>query len=274
MRYADQHTHAAPASFDTESRPADMMAAAAAAGLRAITFTDHMDMADETTGCARNSLPLRRADFDGRRAIAESLAPAGLEVRFGMELGAPLQLPEEARQAAALPGLDFIIASIHNLPDVKDFYFYPYESEAECESLNRRYLAELLRMADFPDFDVMGHIGYTTRYMQQRGFRERITVEKYGDELTAILRRLIENGKGIECNTSGYRGGGRDTYPAGDILRLYRSLGGEIITVGSDAHVPAQVALGLREGYELLKGCGFRYVSEFRKRQCEFIPLI
>jgi len=43
--------------------------------------------------------------------------------------------------------------------------------------------------------------------------------------------------------------------------------------VGSDAHSPSQVAFGIREGYELLKNCGFRYVSEFRERQCEFIPL-
>jgi len=273
MRYANQHMHSAFASFDAEGTLPDMIAASAAAGLSLITFTDHMDMADEETGHTRSALPLRRADFEGRRAAAEGLIPPGLEVRFGMELGAPLQLREEALTAAALPGLDFIIASIHNLPDVPDFYFYPYESEEECEALNRRYLSELLRMADFPDFDVMGHIGYTTRYMRQKGFQECICVEKYGDELTALLRRLIENGKGIECNTSGYRGGGRDTYPAEDILRLYRALGGEIITVGSDAHSADQVTLGLREGYERLKNCGFRYVSLFRERQCEFIPL-
>ena len=273
MRYADQHMHANPASFDAEGDLPAMIAAAAALPLAAVTFTDHMDMADERTGKNRNALPERRANFEARRAIAAALSPKGPELRFGMELGAPLQLPEAAAEAAAMPGLDFIIASIHNLPDVVDFYSYPYRSEAECEALNRRYLAELLRMADFPHFDVCGHIGYTTRYMQNSGFRERITVAKYGDELTALLRRLIENGKGIECNCSGYRSGGSDTYPGEDILRLYRQLGGEIITVGSDAHMPSQVALGLREGYELIQYCGFRYVSEFRERQCEFIPL-
>lgn len=273
MRYANQHMHAAPASFDAEGPLPEMIAASAASGLSLICFTDHMDMADENTGRARSALEERRANFERRRANAEGLGPAGLTVRFGMELGAPMQLPEEAVKAAALPGLDFIIASVHNLPDVPDFYFYPYESEEECEALNRRYLAELLRMADFPDFDVMGHIGYTTRYMHRRGFTEHISVEKYGDELRALLARLIQNGKGIECNTSGYRDAGAP-YPGADILRLYRSLGGEIITVGSDAHDPSQVAFGIREGYELLKSCGFRYVSEFRERQCEFIPLI
>ena len=272
MRYANQHMHSAFASFDAEGSLPEMIAASAAAGLSLITFTDHMDMADEVTGHARNALPARRESFENRRAAAEGLVPPGLTVRFGMELGAPLQLPDAAAEAAALPGLDFIIASVHNIPDVPDFYFYPYESEAECEALNRRYLAELLRMADFPDFDVCGHIGYTTRYMHRRGFSESITVEKYGDELRAILERLIQNGKGIECNTSGYRDGGAP-YPGADILRLYRALHGEIITVGSDAHTPDQVFFGIRDACDLLKSCGFRYVSEFRERQCEFIPL-
>ena len=272
MLYTNQHMHSAFASFDAEGSLPDMIAASAAAGLGYICFTDHMDMADEATGHARNALPQRRDSFERRRAAAEGLIPAGLAVGFGMELGAPMQLPGAAAEAAAMPGLDFIIASVHNLPDVPDFYFYPYESEAECEALNRRYLAELLRMADFPYFDVMGHIGYTTRYMHRRGFSECISVEKYGDELRAILTRLIENGKGIECNSSGYRDAA-SPYPGADILRLYRSLGGEIITVGSDAHDPSQVFFGIRDAYELIKSCGFRYLSLFRERQCEFIPL-
>lgn len=272
MRYANQHMHSAFASFDAEGSLGGMIAASAEAGLSLICFTDHMDMADEKTGRARNSLPERRDSFLRRRAAAESLLPPELTVRFGMELGGPMQLPVEAAEAVELPELDFVIASVHNIPNVPDFYFYPFGCEEECEALNRRYLLELLRLAEFPDFDVMGHIGYTTRYMHQRGFDECITVEKYGDELRALLARLIENGKGIECNTSGYRDAGAP-YPGEDILRLYRSLGGEIITVGSDAHNPSQVAFGIREGYELLKNCGFRYVSEFRERQCEFIPL-
>ena len=272
MRYANQHMHSSFASFDAKGRLEDMIAASAAAGLSLITFTDHMDMADETTGHTRNALPQRRESFERRRTAAESFMPPELSVRFGMELGAPMQLAEAAREAAALPGLDFIIASIHNLPDVQDFCIYPYADESDCEAVNRRYLAELLRMAEFPDFDVMGHIGYTARYMCRRGFSEQVTVEKYGDELRALLTRLIEQGKGIECNTSGYRDGGAP-YPGADILRLYRDLGGEIITVGSDAHEPSQVFFHIREAYDLLKSCGFRYVSEFRKRQCEFIPL-
>ncbi|MBE6969791.1 MAG: histidinol-phosphatase HisJ family protein [Ruminococcaceae bacterium] len=272
MRYANQHMHSAFASFDAEGSLGEMIAASAEAGLSLICFTDHMDMADEKTGRARSALPERRDSFLRRRAAAESLLPPGLTVRFGMELGGPMQLPHEAVEATDLPGLDFVIASVHNIPNVPDFYFHPFGCEEECEALNRRYLLELLRLADFPDFDVMGHIGYTTRYMRQLGFAECITVDKYGDELRAILARLIENGRGLECNTSGYRDAGAP-YPGEDILRLYRSLGGEIITVGSDAHSPSQVAFGIREGYELLKNCGFRYVSEFRERQCEFIPL-
>ena len=54
---------------------------------------------------------------------------------------------------------------------------------------------------------------------------------------------------------------------------LYRELGGEIITVGTDAHIARDAGLYLREGYDLLRELGFRYVTVFQKRRPEFIRL-
>ncbi len=272
MRYADQHIHCT-CSPDAEGGIADMAAAAAREGMALLCFTDHMDMADEKTGHTAPRFPARWPLFAARREEYAARPAPGLEVRFGMELGEPGQAPELAAAAAGQPGLDLVIASVHNLPDVPDFYEYPFRDEAECEALNRRYLAELRRTAELDCFDVAGHIGYTTRYMAQRGFRERITVAKYGDELRELLARLIDRGKGIECNASGFRDGGDAPYPGEDILRLYRSLGGEIITVGSDGHTPEQASKHVREVYGLLKACAFRAVCEYRARRPEFITL-
>ena len=57
------------------------------------------------------------------------------------------------------------------------------------------------------------------------------------------------------------------------MLTLYRELGGEIITVGSDAHDPTQIGMGVEEVYGLLRSCGFLYVTEFRRRNPLFITL-
>ena len=79
----------------------------------------------------------------------------------------------------------------------------------------------------------------------------------YPDELTAVLKRVIERDKGIEINTSGIRQDVGEMLPGLSILNLYKSLGGKILTIGSDAHNPHDVAADLEAGYELLKQAGF-----------------
>ena len=61
--------------------------------------------------------------------------------------------------------------------------------------------------------------------------------------------------------------------PGADILRLYRRLGGEIITLGSDAHRPEDVAASSASGQELLRECGFRYFTTFTGGKPEFKEL-
>ena len=153
-----------------------------------------------------------------------------------------------------------------------DFYHIPYASEAECDRWNRKYLAELRELAAVDFYDVMAHIGYTSRYMHRRGFSSAITPEEYREELEDIFRTLIQGGRGIEVNVSGLREG-HTTYPTAPVLSLYRELGGEIITVGSDAHDGAAAGVAVREGFELLESLGFRYVARFTKRKPEFIRI-
>ena len=98
--------------------------------------------------------------------------------------------------------------------------------------------------------------------MQKKFHLPPLDVKRYWDQIEAILKCVVESGRGIECNTS--RGQG-PWLPGRDILRRYRELGGEIITLGSDAHTPEFVGEGIREGQELLRECGFRYICTFRE---------
>jgi histidinol-phosphatase (PHP family) len=120
-------------------------------------------------------------------------------------------------------------------------------------------------------FDVLGHVGYTSRYMFKAGFKTSLL--PYRDMLEELFKIVIQSGKGIELNTAGLRNPVGEFAPTPEILALYRSLGGEILTVGSDAHFPEHTGNGVREAYELIRQCGFKYITVFRRHTPEFITL-
>jgi histidinol-phosphatase (PHP family) len=251
----------------------DCMALAARdRGMAAVCFTDHVEMDDSRTGLPDPDWKERWSAMLSAYGSLTAAPPEGIEVRLGMELGSPNHDPELAARIAATPELDLILGSLHNLRNVTDFYYYAYTSEEECAGLNRMYLAELLEIAELDYFDVMAHIGYTCRYMSRAGFRTRIDTEHNGEELRSLLSRLIDRGRGIEVNTSGMRQG-NGPYPGEDILTLYRRLGGEIVTIGSDGHRPQDAGAQIAEAAELLRTLGFRYYAEYYKRKPVFRPL-
>ena len=89
---------------------------------------------------------------------------------------------------------------------------------------------------------------------------------------TYVLQKLRHGNGGFLQILSGLRDG-CGPFPSPEILRRYRELGGEIVTVGSDAHRPRDAAKYVGEGLEILKECGFRYVTVFTKHKPEFIPI-
>ena len=274
MFLADYHVHSS-CSFDAKNRMADMAKAAHQRGISEICFTDHADFDIPETiqiGPERYALPKQQS-----RQYIEAMekAPEGIYMTLGLELGEGNHDPARAKRIYAMPEYDFILGSLHNLLGEKDFYEITYTSYEQCYDLYERYLEELIELAAIPCFDVMAHIGYCLRYMSKQGFDAELTMERNGDRIDYLLRTLIENGRGIELNCADLVAGARDgalltTFPSLPILRRYRELGGDIVTVGSDSHNTKEAGYGIREGYELLRDNGFRYVAVYRRHNAEF----
>ena len=263
MFFADTHTHST-VSFDGHSSRAEMVRAAAAAGLDFVCFTDHYDVINEKgEDCPHYDwAPARREHRE-----AQSVLPAGLELRYGIELGnAPADFAA-AEEALREPGLDFVIGSIHNasrgLGGI-DYYYVDYAKEPEKAEVHLLdYLDSLYALTEWGNYDSLGHIPYPLRYMRQRAGLD-ITLERCQDRVDRILRAAAEGGKAMEVNTYRGRGGLEDYAP---LLRRFRALGGEFVTCGADAHRSEDVGKGLREGCALLEACGYRYVTVYRERK-------
>ena len=118
---------------------------------------------------------------------------------------------------------------------------------------------------------MMSTDNYIVRYAP--GKNRDFCFKDYSDIIEDILKTIINNGKGIEINSAGYRQGLNAPNPCADILKLYRTLGGEIITTGSDAHKPEDIASDFDRAEALLLACGFKYYTIFKDRKPEFIKL-
>ena len=265
------HSNCSSDGFDTML---DMARASGERGVAVVCFTDHCDLDHYTTGKPDpNCFDYWPGALEQYREARE----AGLtlpEVRIGIELGEACHDAGRAAEIAGTPELDFVLGSLHSIRGECDFYCLPYESREHCVDLMHRYLAELTETAALPFVDVIAHIGYTRRYMMKAGFDVRADMASFGDELDLLLRTAVENGTGIEVNTSGLRNALiGETIPGFDVVRRYRELGGEIITLGSDAHMVSDAGGGLREGLELIRNAGFRYITGFKNRKPEFIRI-
>ncbi len=269
----DQHMHSSY-SKDAFFSMTDMALASVSAGLHGICFTDHCDFEHYDTGltdpdCWRPS-ELFSAFEEARNDVGDRI-----ELRLGLELGGGNHDPLRAAEIEQ-SGLDFIIGSIHNLRNMSDFYtgtigvnmFTSYEA---CLELLDKYLDEYIELTQLGSFDVLGHIGYPLRYMRTMGFD--VSLEPFTEKLSALFRELMLKGKGIELNTSGLRKWLNEPLPSSFILRLYRELGGEIITLGSDAHRPEDAGADIRKCLMLLKELGYKYYCVYKQRKPEFIKL-
>ncbi len=204
----------------------------------------------------------------GIRALREKYE---FPILWGIEIGLqPHVLSDNLAVTGGYP-FDFVIGSSHCVNGTDVYYPAFYEGKTEEAAYREYFEAVLENVSSGADFDVYGHLDYIVRYGPDKN--KFYSYEKYSDIIDEILRRLIAAGKGIELNTAGFRYGLGHPNPTEEILRRYRELGGEILTLGADAHKPEQIACAFERLPELLKNAGFHYYTVFKKRKPEFYPV-
>ena len=278
------HTHF---SGDSDAAPESMIQAAREKGLCGICFTDHLDL--DYPKEPELFLPDLDAYFEKMQPLADRCAgAAGLPshvsvcetascighepaIRIGIELGLQPHLASRLRNVTDSYPFDFVIGSSHLVHGMDPYYPEYFIGKAEDEAYGEYFTSILENIAVFDDFDVYGHIDYVVRYGPNKN--KYYSYEKFQDVIDEILKALIARGKGIEINTGGLKYGLGHPNPTEAILKRYHKLGGEIITIGSDAHAPEHVAYDFDKVPGILREAGFKYFTVFKKRQPEFFLL-
>ncbi|MDR0817380.1 MAG: histidinol-phosphatase HisJ family protein [Clostridiales Family XIII bacterium] len=265
----DYHTHSSW-SCDGVADIDSMVSAAAAMGITRIAITDHDDPLHPDSDLPTQidlggyTQALTRAAARWNRPGSPVTLIRGIEI--GMLIGESLDV---AARDVSFYDFDFVIGSVHA---AKGAYIdeQTYLGTRSYEAAVQDYYNGIIECLEaYSDFDVLGHINNIDRYL------DKIP----GNELfmhlaDRVLVKLVELEKGLEVNTSSYRRGmGGRTTPTLEILKRYRELGGETVTIGSDAHRPKDVGRDLDKGIGLIKAAGFKYLAAFRNRKPDYIKL-
>ena len=269
-KLADFHTHSSFSS-DSDAKAVDNIKAAIDLGLSAICFTEHndFDYPPEDNGDV-----LFQLDFDNYISSItgiKELYSKQIPIYTGVEQGLCRCASDRINEYDKNHILDFIIGSSHLVYGKDPYYPEFWEGRNIDDVINSYYESILDNLDTCNNFDIYGHIDYIIRYIPDKSYR--YNYKNFSDIIDDVLKKIIYKGKGIEINTAGLRYGLNATNPSVEIVSRYRELGGEIITVGSDAHYSRDIGSGFDIAYDMLKSCNFKYYTIFIQRKPEFIQL-
>ncbi len=256
--FADYHVHTS-FSDDSDYKMFDCLNRAVELGLEEICFTEHTDYGVKDGAGQEPNCPTPEyfAEFERCKKIFGDK----IKMKFGMEFGMQVGTVSEYQKLFNAYDFDFIILSCHQVDNL-EFHLQDYQRGKTQAEYNEGYYNEILQVAKiYDDWSILGHLDMIKRY----DLAGEYPFDKVRDLIAEILKVTIDKGKGIEVNTSCYRYKLPDLTPSHDILKLYKDLGGEIITVGSDTHAAEHLTYKIKDTYAELSRLGFKHIYTFDK---------
>ena len=263
------HTHF---SFDAaaESSADALCRRAIELGITDLSITDHCDM-DSATGGLLNPYD---EDAAWREAVeAKDRYRDRLNLMLGVELGNAHHAPKKAAEVLARHPYEFVIGSLHNLRGMPDFWYFEFVPmpQTEIEGFFGRMLEETRELIATPGITTLGHLTYMLRYVALA--KRTFDVRPWFDRIEPIFRELVQRDIALEINVSTLWKGLGFSMPSADLLRLYRDCGGRVVTIGSDAHAPADLGRSIDEGADILRAVGLTKVRVVRHGEQQDVEL-
>jgi len=170
----------------------------------------------------------------------------------------------------AAHSFDFVIGSVHHIDRVM-LMTPEYNRSRTAQTAYQDYFRAITDSVQCGLFDILGHLEYANR----RGLAAwgPYRTEDYWEELTALMGLVIAQGLTFEINTAGLHQNLGITYPVADTVALYAEQGGRLLSIGSDAHHPDQLAHAYAEAARLALSHGLTHVSIWDQRQPALVPL-
>lgn len=254
-------------SGDSNSSPEDMIVSCIEKGLKYICITDHYDMESYDYEVSKFNpdiyfktlLPLKEKYRDK------------INIGIGVEIGIQPGYISYINDLIKSNSFEFVIGSTHEIEKRDPAFKYDFKTKSDKE-VYRSYFEQILKnITLFKNYNVLGHLDYVVRYGKER--EVSYSYIENAEIIDEILKILISEGKGIEVNTSGLKYALPFPHPCPEIIKRYKELGGEVLTIGSDAHKPEHIAYEFDKVYDIISKCGFEYYTIFHDGKPQFYKL-
>lgn len=264
----DSHTHTVYSS-DSITPMAAMAKQAVQLKITDLCFTDHMDY--NFPKQYRHSFVFEPDSYVRDIWVLKKQYEGILNIRLGVEAGLKQNAMEACKKLIASVPFDYVIGSVHIVQEMDPYYDAYWESFSTERKAFEAYFETMSHcLNQFDDFDSLGHLDYIVRYSPSK--YQLYSYLAFSDHIDTILRTLIQKDKALEMNTAGFKTGSMPN-PHLDVLRRFLELGGEKVTIGSDAHVPSYIGFRFDKIETLLKENGLRRYVSYHGRKPVFHEL-
>lgn len=255
----DLHTHT-NFSKDSKTDIEDHVKAAIERNVTHLAITDHVEFSLKNS--SDDQIPNVEEYF---RAIETMQARYGHEIQIlkGAEIGMQPMALDRFRNYVRSAEFDFIIGSIH-VVDGRNMYTRADGTEKNPLEVVKDYFFNYCECAHALDeYCVLGHLDLFFRY---RPYVRDLQFSAYARYVDELLRIVIAKDRGIELNLAGrYSYGMHGFNPSMAVLARYKELGGRILTIGSDAHRVANIALMYDDAIYELRKLGYNEICTFER---------
>lgn len=259
MRKIDYHMHT-HFSADSEASPREHILMAIDKGLDEICFTDHRDFNYPDYPFELDT----KAYFQELKQLQKEFQDQ-ITIKIGLEIGLDLDYIDEINAFVEANDYDYVIGSIHVIHQTEFYEPALFFKDKTKEEAHKEFFMNTLEcVKTFDCFNCLGHLDYISRYGPY--LDKSVDHQKYQDIIDEIFQTLIQKGKGIEVNTSGYKERHTCGFPTFEQVQRYYDLGGRIITIGTDSHTSDRVGEHVEDVVKEYQKIGFEDVSTFTKR--------
>ena len=268
----DCHIHSEH-SHDSRSKISEVAEQCIKRRISIFALTDHCDILHPDKEKVKMSVKAMLDDVteNAKRYMGQ------VEILRGIEVGEAMWDRALAEEILGSYDFDVVIGSVHSVRYKE--YSMPYSridfSGFSRENINGyidKYFDEVMEMLELKNCDIMAHLTCPLRYINGK-YNLNIGIRKYKQKIEGILKFVIDNHIAMEVNTSGVSAGLKSFMPDEWIIEKFKTMGGELVTLGSDAHIPQNVGIDFDKATAVLRKYGFEKYCIYRKRKAVFVEL-